>query len=278
METGKNKASTASRSGHFPGREEDEIQSIGLCFEPDFFSVWAYSDKFGEECIGRERFPSGEFENAATADFAGKAALFAFSHSPIYTPVPTSLFDEDQAKTYLGFNTEFSGKGTADSDTIPEAGITLVYSDPDQTQNIVDKHWPGLKVHHVAGQLIRILLRLAAPSERMCYIYAEGDTYFFFAFENGKLLMTNAVKAPHTEDALYFTLFALKQLYTEAGSHTPVTLLGAAADRTDLIEGLGAYLPDLKTELDPKDIPVSGRPDAAEFARHIIGYSAQLCV
>lgn len=204
--------------------------------------------------------------------------LFALSHSPIYTLMPTSLFDEDQAKTCLGFNTEFSGKGTADSDVIPEAGISLVYSDPDEPQEMVDKHWPGLKVHHVAGQLIRVLLRLVKPSERRCYIYAEGDTYFFFAFDKGKLLMSNAVEASHTEDALYFTLFALKQLHSEAGSDTPVTLLGSAADRTDLIEGLGAYLPDLKTELDPKDIPVSGRPDATEFAPYIIGYSAQLCV
>ncbi|MCA1751877.1 MAG: DUF3822 family protein [Flavobacteriales bacterium] len=109
-------------------------------------------------------------------------------------------------------------------------------------------------------------------------MYAEGDTYFFFAFENGKLLMSNAVEASHTEDALYFTLFALRQLYTEAGEKTPVTLLGAAAERPDLITGLGAYVNDLHTDLEPRDIPVSGQPDAAEFARHIIGYSAQLCV
>ena len=278
METGKNNTSTASRSGLFSGREQEDIQSIGLCFEPDFFSVWFYADKFGEDCIGRERFAFGEIEKIATAEFADKAVLFALSHSPIYTLIPTALFEEAQAKTYLAFNTEFSGKGAAESDDIPEAGITLVYNDPKESQEIIDKHWPGLKVHHAAGQLIRILLRLAKTSERRCYIYAEGDTYFFFAFENGKLLMSNAVEASHTEDALYFTLFALRQLYTEAGEKTPVTLLGAAAERPDLITGLGAYVNDLHTDLEPRDIPVSGQPDAAEFARHIIGYSAQLCV
>lgn len=195
------------------------------------------------------------------------------------------MYDDSQSEPYLKFNTAFqgnkagkTGNGTADSDDLPEAGITLVYSDPDCAQDTVDKHWPGLKVHHVSGLLIRILMRTGNASGEQCYIYAEGSTYFFFAFTNGKLLMSNSVEADHTEDTLYFTLFALKQLYKESGGTAPVTLLGAATERMDLIKGLGNYISDVDTGLNPNDLPVSGRPDAAEFARNIIGYSSRLCV
>lgn len=276
METGANKERTATETGKFPGREHDQALSIGLSFGSDFFSVWHYADKFGEDCIGESTLPPAA-ESLTSAGYPGDTLpVFALSFSPAFTLLPKNLFEESEVHTTLKFVTGYTGRGTAEFDQLPETDAVLVYEDADRAQDILDRSIPGLKLHHAAGHLLRVL-RAASTGGTECFLFSRGKAVFIFVFSDGKPLMVNSLNSENTIDILYFTLFALKQVAPVPAAEVKTVLLGEAADRDDLRDALAEYIRDVTDILDINKIEVSGNPDPKTFSRHIIGYTAKLC-
>lgn len=276
METGPDKTSTLSASGKFPGREHDEILSVGLAFGSGFFTVWQYADKFGEDCIGELRIPHDENNPIEQMGLEDLLPVFALSFSPDFTFLPGNLFEETETASVLEFTTAYSGEGPAEFDRLPEADAVLVYEDSDGAQEVLDRIMPGLKLHHVAGHLLRVLTALSKGGTE-CFLFAGGKVYFIFVFSAGALVMANSLAAENTSDIVYFTLFALKQTSPVPAAEVKTVLLGDAAVQHDLREALAAYISDVDNALSPASIEPSGNPDPRTFARHIIGYTAKLC-
>lgn len=276
METGPDKTAALPASGKFPGREQDENLSVGLAFGSGFFSVWQYADKFGEDCIGELRIPKGEKNLTEHMRREGPLPVFALSFSPAFSLLPRGFFEETEIATALELTTAYSAERPAEFDRLPEADAVVVYEDSDGAQDVLDRIMPGLKLHHGAGHLLRVLTAVSTGGAE-CFLFARDKVYFIFVLSEGAPLLANSLTAENTSDIVYFTLFALKQTLPVPAAEVKTILLGDAAARDDLREALAAYIRNVDNTLSPASVDTSGNPDPKSFARYIIGYTAKLC-
>jgi hypothetical protein len=267
---------TTTVSTFFKGHSHQDIQAVGLSFEPNFFVKWLYADKYGEQCAGLQRFTRNELKPDDLLWQPDQVqAIYGLVHNEAFTLMPSALFDENEARKYLALNHNISEHIAVDWDDIPEAGITLIYQDVQGVQSMVDHSYPGLKVRHGMGHIIRLMLRASKNQSSHSYIYGCDNLYYVVVYKNNGLQLANAISAQHVDDMVYFYLYTMKQL---AMPHNcPLTLLGNAPDLHKLQLQLEQYVPSVKVGFNPKLIQIDAAIEAEALATHFIGYTGQLC-
>lgn len=276
VETGKSNIAQPAHSLVFEGYHRDATQSIGLSFEPNFFTTWLYKDKLGTNLIGEERYPVHDLDWASTIQaLPAQQAVFGLTHGERFTLVPTSIFDEEHAGALLQLNTSFDGTGTLNFDHLHALGITVLYQDETEAQKIADDHFTGLKIQHVVSHLIQTLHKAANKGKVHMFIYNCATHYYFVAFKNAKLALANALNALSDEDVMYYLLYTLKQIGAKTDSE--VTFLGNANELVALKSALAPYQPKVNIGISPSHIGLNQSIANEDLSKYFMAYTGQLC-
>lgn len=244
--------------------------------EPNFFSLWLYADPFGDKLIGYGRRGNSEANLQALGEWKTLPLLFGFSATPTFTLVPASIFREEDADTYLRFNTAWEGQDDLDWDPLPSMDMVVVYGGFHAHLAHIHKQWPGTKFSHAASHVIPLLMRSKwIKSPHFCAIYGTAPHYMVFIFSAGILLLANGVDAAHHSDLVYYLLFAFKQL--DLAKNIDGLLLGECAEDADLQKSLEAYL-RVKHRYTASDFGLHTGNDTPFPGKLVAGYTGLSCV
>ncbi|MCA1763328.1 MAG: DUF3822 family protein [Cryomorphaceae bacterium] len=252
----------------FSGSEKEEIKSVGLVFEPNFFTVYYYADTAAKKPVGYDR--KSRTETTDLAELKGYTPLFAVSFKPEWTLVPKSLFEEDNAGSILAFNTEFEGEDV-EWDEILGVDAIQIFGKDAYADNLVGKVFPGLRVTHGARALIEFHRKSAELKSHTVIFQAENEWYIT-VFRDGKLLFANSINADYPEDVRYFLLYTFKQLQLKTDQK--VVLLGEAVINLGLKNILEKYL---RVEQPGKNKTLDSQLPTETRARHWAGIYASQC-
>ncbi len=277
VETGKSNILQPAHSLVFEGYHRDATQSIGLSFEPNFFTTWLYGDKLGSTLIAEERYPIHGLDwKAIIKSLPMEYVAFGLTHGERFTLMPTAVFEEDCSEAFLKFNTAYSGAGNWNYDHIHLLGITVLYEDEMKAQKIADEHFTGLKIQHAVSHLIQSLHKAAGKGGVQMFVYNCDTHYYFIVFKDTRLVLANALNAISNEDVIYYLLYTLKQI--EEKNDCEVVLLGNTNTMTDLKSKLETYLPNVNIGIAGSRIGMKGIRNNEDFGNFFMAYTGQLCV
>ena len=219
---------------------KEDIESIGLVFEPNFFTGYFYADSQAKKLLAYKAFDSTV--PLQSRDIKALRPLFALSFKGDYTLVPQVVFNESDAGKYLDFNTS-AGAQEAEWDRIIGLESVIIYQRDKESEKSVESVFPGLRLKHGVGALLEFC-RQKENTDAEVFLHQSGSSFDLAIFHKSKLLFANTIQAGHPEDVRYFLLYTLKTL--ELKPETPVNLLGAAAKNDEVIELLKPYMPNIR--------------------------------
>lgn len=257
---------------YFGGHSNDDLKSIGLVFEPNFFTIYFYTDLESHQIAGYRTFTSDE--NLAEIELNDLKANFALSFTSDWTLVPQNVFHEDDALKLLQFNTA-AEHGKVEWERLIGFEAVLIYEPNIAAERKLESVFPGLQLKHGIGSLLEFCRnRQQRSSEISSFLHQSEDRYSFVIFDADKLLFANTIQAKHDEDVRYFVLYSFKTLNLDPGQ--PVFLLGGAVKNEGLKKNLGIYLSKMETSIVINDEAMPGVKSELN-AGHWPGIFAKVC-
>lgn len=240
MVTGKN--NILDGLTYLGSHSKDDIQSIGLVFEPNFFTAYFYGDAEAKEIVAYHVLDSTV--PLLSHEIKSLKPLYALSFIGDYTLVPQQIFDETEAGKYLEFNTSATAN-SAEWERIIGFEAVLIYSRDDKSERAVDAIFPGLGLKHGVGALLEFCRQNLSGNEQV-FLNQSGDLFDLVIFNKKGLVLANSITAGHAEDVRFYVLYSLKQLNIDGD--IDITLLGSAAKNETVIALLKPYFTTLHTK------------------------------
>jgi len=132
--------------------------------------------------------------------------------SSLFTLVPNELFDEDNAASYLKFNTKILKTDFIAFDKINNEIVNIYIPYANIINYFFDKYGE-FEYRHSLSVLIESLLGLENNNNKpQVYLHSHLNSYELVVIENGKLIFANSFEYETKEDFLYYLLFTAEQL------------------------------------------------------------------
>ena len=142
----------------------------------------------------------------------------------LFSLVPAALFEEDNAASYLKFNTKILKTDFIAFDEINEDMVNVYIPYANIINYFFDKYGE-FEYKHSLSVLIESLLKKETIQDTVVYLHAHLDHYELVIIENEKLLFANSFQFDTKEDFLYYLLFTAEQLNLDP-SEFELILLG----------------------------------------------------
>jgi len=137
--------------------------------------------------------------------------VLLFTNS-LFTLVPEMLFDENNAASYLKFNTKILKTDFIAFDKIDKEIVNVYIPYANITNYFFDKYGE-FEYRHSLSVLIESLLNTNREDTKVhVYLHVHLNTYELVIIENNKLIFANSFEYETKEDFLYYLLFTAEQL------------------------------------------------------------------
>ena len=184
--------------------------------------------------------------------------------NPLYTVVPSSLFQNDDKEKWLTYNHVIDNDDIILSDDINSTDSKCVYAINQKLKILIDQTFPNNHIKHTYTCIADSLADIASKNYKTCLVHV-GTNSFDVALYNKKLLFFNSFEYQSTEDFLYFILASLEQ-NNFAISETEIVLAGEIEAQSALNEILKEYFPKIKFAVHNKVIVLND--DFAKLPNH----------
>ncbi len=129
------------------------------------------------------------------------------------TIVPKPLFDEDNLKAYLKFNTKVFKQDYFVFDEIKNHDIINVYIPYVNVNNLLLDHYSGFDYKHYSTILIENLLNIYKYSlVPHMFVHVHNNHFEVIVIADKKLQLCNTFEFSTKEDFIYYILFVAEQL------------------------------------------------------------------
>lgn len=174
-----------------------------------------------------------------------------------YTLMPAPLFEKDKASVYLGFNHAVDQNETVSSDYIKNIDTHAVFSIPKTVEELLNKLFPQIQVHHFVSPLIDSIISQYKnqSKERKVFVHVQSSHFEVIVTEGKKLLFFNTFQHQTSEDFIYYLLFVCEQLHLNP-EELDLVLLGEIEKNSALYQILFKYI---------RNISFGGRSENAEY-------------
>ena len=159
-------------------------------------------------------------ENALQDIFKEITLLFS---NDLYSIVPSEYFIEEDASTYLKFNTKILGTDVVESDRITGELINVYIPYTNITNYFFDRYGE-FEFKHTASELIKYALELSPENETTSYLNNFKGYFDLAIVKEGSLLFCNTFNYETPEDFIYYLLFTAEQLDLDPGNFNLILL------------------------------------------------------
>lgn len=145
--------------------------------------------------------------------------------TPVYSLVPTSLFDETKASEYLKFNSKILANDYMAHDVLENLDTVVVYVPFMNINNFFFEKYGSFSYYHSTTILLKTILEKEKYSLPKMYLHFQKNSFDCIVLKNGHLQLCNSYTYKTPEDFLYYTLFCMEQLNLNP-ENLPVILCG----------------------------------------------------
>ena len=133
-------------------------------------------------------------------------------NNPLFSLVPYDLFDEDNAASYLKFNTRILKTDFIAFDQVNDEIVNVYIPYANITNYFFDKYGEFEYMHSMSILLKSLLSLPKDTAGPKAYLHVHKKFYELVIIENGKLIFANSFEFETKEDFLYYLLFTAEQL------------------------------------------------------------------
>ena len=182
-----------------------------------------------------------EAKNLNNRDFEAVCCLMDHRTS---TLVPTSLFDEKEAASYLGFAFQVGNEQLVLSEPLKSVqGFNVFAASKALLANIRSK-WPKAQVRHSGSVFIDGAVQ-GLMGDSTVFVNVRNQNYDMAIVEEGKLLFFNNFKFNTKEDFVYFLLLALEQNHL-SGTDVSACFTGLMLPDAKIMELCNRYINEIR--------------------------------
>ena len=137
--------------------------------------------------------------------------ILLFSND-LYSIVPKEFFIEEEASSYLKFNTRILKTDVVAHDFIETNNLVNVYIPYTNITNYFFDKYGEYEYKHSISVFSEAILSFEKSLADKVYLNNYTNYYDLVIVRNGKLLLSNSFKYDSPEDFIYYLLFTLEQL------------------------------------------------------------------
>lgn len=152
--------------------------------------------------------------------------------TPIYTIVPSAIFDPTRASEYLKFNSKILANDYISHDPLNNEEILVVYVPYININNFLFEKYGAFNYFHSCTVLLNLILEKEKNNlGSKVFLHLQHNHFDCIVIKNGLLELCNSYAYKSPEDFIYFTLFCLEQL--ELSPEVTEVLLCGAIEKDD---------------------------------------------
>jgi hypothetical protein len=131
----------------------------------------------------------------------------------VSTLVPVALFNDDNLRSYLGFNHNLLENEYLTYDIINPSEIANVYSPFTVVNDFLFEKFGEFTFKHFSSVLIENFIEQSSSTQELkMFVHVQGDQFEIVVVENKKLILYNSFQYQTKEDLVYYILFVAEQL------------------------------------------------------------------
>lgn len=177
--------------------------------------------------------------------------------SPLYTLVPTVLYQDSVAKDYLLLNHQAIIKPSeVKSNAISSLQLTVVFEIPFLIENIFQTHFNVSTINHESVALLDYFGAVKTKVSQKIYLHVQYHHFHLLCFTTKGLRYFNRFDYTTIEDFMYFLLYAFEQLSIDR-ENTVVEVYGEIETDSALYKLINTYVRHVSRMPRPKDIQES---------------------
>ncbi|MDI1255321.1 MAG: DUF3822 family protein [Flavobacterium sp.] len=185
------------------------------------------------------------------------------------TFVPTALFDEELAGSYLQYNTKVFETDFFAFDAIANQEMNNVYIPYVNINNYLIDQFGSFEYRHVNSILVSKLLDLSKNNDdKQVYVHFASDCFEIIVVQNQQLLLFNSFEYNTKEDFIYYLLFTAEQLNLNP-EYFKLHLLGNITEDSELYKIAYKYVRNVAL-LDTSIMQLYNDFSKAENLKHFI--------
>ncbi len=223
-----------------------------------------------------------ELEHNDVLIYPYQKVFFSYTSHP-HTLIPDSLFNKDEAATYLDFC--FSKPNTLKQEQlafynkVKMADSWCVFQIPLKITQLLDKYYPEIKYLCQTIPFIENALLHASTdtNSNQVHIYVSKGNFEIAVKKGNSLLLHNTFDYQNTKDFLYFTLFVIDQLKLDS-HHTKIFLAGNIDKKMDLYITLKKYIKKVEITESTKHFKFASSFKNIQIHNHLNLFNIPLCV
>lgn len=147
--------------------------------------------------------------NVLNADFLEVSVVYS---TPIYSLIPSVLFDETKASEYLKFNSKILANDYVAHDVLENLGITVAYVPFMNINNYFFEKYGSFNYYHSISILLKNIVEKEKYSLPRMYLNFQQNSFDCLILKDGTLQLCNTYHFNTPEDFIYYTLFSMEQL------------------------------------------------------------------
>ena len=129
------------------------------------------------------------------------------------TSVPFDLFEDEETETLFHHNFQPRDNETILCNILGKSNIALLFGMDRHAHQLLSEQFPHARIFANVSPLIEFFTQKARESNnRTLYVHFQPNRMNLFAFDKGKLLLTNTFHCKQTADQVYYLLYVWQQL------------------------------------------------------------------
>ena len=159
-----------------------------------------------------------------------------------FTIVPLDLFEEEQADLLFYHNHQKRENETVIYNILKKNNVVIVFGIDRSAYSFLTEQYPEARFYSQSTPLIEYFsVKSRLGNSKKMYVSVREEGIDIYCFERGHLLLANSFECSHTEDRIYYLLYAWKQLKFNQ-ERDELHLTGTLPDKEILMNELRKFI------------------------------------
>ena len=130
-----------------------------------------------------------------------------------FTFVPFDLYEDEQTEALFHLNFPPKENETILCNILGKNNVALLFGVDKHTHQLLAEHFPNARIFASISPLLEYFhSRSREKDTKSLYVHFHTNKMEVFAFDKGKLLLTNTFQCKHIPDKVYYMLYIWQQL------------------------------------------------------------------
>ena len=167
--------------------------------------------------------------------------------TPRFTLVPFDLFEDEQTEEFFHLNFLKKENETILCNIVGKNNVALLFGVDKHTHQLLAEQFPQARIFASISPLLEHFhTRSRENDTKNLYVHFHASQMDVFAFDKGKLLLTNTFQCKQTPDKVYYMLYIWQQLGFSQ-EKDQLWLAGNIEAEEELMTELNKFIRNVKT-------------------------------